>query len=181
MSRLARMTERYESVREELRVSAGGTGMAQILLDMRQRFRHHRAFAMGLMAQLPPLDEMRLAALKTRTKLRGQPSVEKLFAQHPSNAVATLASTRREVLGALQTQYGILVRALAALEDARQQYLNKAEEVGAYASEQLFGFGTRGVPPDGFAAAARGQAQTGRRPYIPRRCLPRRHPACGHK
>ncbi len=146
---IARLTERYDSVREELRVSAGGTGMAQILLDMQRRFRDQRAFAMRLTTELPPLDGMRLAALQIRKKLRGQRDLEAQFADHPSHAAATLVSTRREVLGALQTQYGNLVRALANLEGARQQYLNKAEEVRTYASEQLFGFGTRGVPPIG--------------------------------
>ena len=101
----------------------------------------------GLMRQVAPLDETRLAAHQVRLKIRSQPEVESRFSDHPSEAVLALVSARRDILEQLRTQYGDLTRALAALDGEKRQYLNKADEVRAYASEQLFGFGMRSAPP----------------------------------
>jgi potassium efflux system protein len=145
-ARLERLNDRYEGVQEELQVSVGGSGMAQILLDMQRRFPNQRAYAENLMARLVPLDETRLAALQARRELRDQPDIESRFADHPAPAVAQLVNTRRDVLEQLGVQYGNLTRALAALEGDKQKYLATAEQVRAYAAEQLFGFGMRSAP-----------------------------------
>jgi potassium efflux system protein len=47
----------------------------------------------------------------------------------------------------LRKQYGNLIRALALLESDKRQYLDKAEEVRAYAWERLLGFGMRSASP----------------------------------
>ncbi len=151
MSKLDRLTERYEGVKEELQVSVGGSGMAQILLDEMRRFHSQRAAAERLFGQLPSLEASRIAALEIRKQLRGQSEIERQFADHPSEAVAMLVTTRREVLGQLRVQYGHLTRALAVLEGDKKRYLDRAEEVRSYAAEQLFGFGMRSAPPIGLA------------------------------
>ena len=147
MSRFARLTDQHEGIQEQLALGGGGRGMAQVLLDMQRRSPQHVAYAEALAAQVVPLDETRLASLQVRVKRRSQPEIESQFADHPSAAVATLVTTRREVLEQLRTQYGDLTRALAAFEAQKKQYLNKAAEIRAYASEQLFGFGMRSAPP----------------------------------
>ncbi len=91
MARLEQLTDRYGSVREQLDVSVGGRGMAQILSDMQSRFRHQLAYTKELMAQLPPLSEMRLAELQIRAKLRSHPDVENRFADHRARHSRTSA------------------------------------------------------------------------------------------
>jgi potassium efflux system protein len=146
-SRMARLVARYESVQEELQVSAGGKGMAQILLDMKRHFPDQVTYIDTLTNSVPPLDSTRLAALQARTKLRDHPDVAAQFSKHPSDVVEKMVIARHDVLEQLRTQYGNLTRALAALEVDKKRYMDKAEEVRAYASEQLFGFGMREAPP----------------------------------
>ncbi len=51
------------------------------------------------------------------------------------------------MLEKLHTQYGNLIRALAAFEVDKRLYLDKADEVRDYIAEQLFGFGMKSCPP----------------------------------
>lgn len=147
VSRLERLNSSYESIREQLEVSGGGRGMAQILLDMQRQFPDQLAYSEGLKNQVAPLDETRLASFQAKEKFRSQPEVERQFSDHPSEAVKALVATRGEVLEQLLTQYGNLIRSLALLEGNKRQYLDRSKEVRAYASEQLFGFGMRSAPP----------------------------------
>ncbi len=146
-SRLARINEQYESAQEQIALGGAGRGMAQTLLDMQRRYREHVAAAGALATQVVPLDETRIALLSVRVKRRAQSQVENQFADHSSDAVRTLVATRGDVLEQLRTQYGELARAVAAFQGEKKQYLNKTEEIQAYASEQLFGFGMRSAPP----------------------------------
>jgi small-conductance mechanosensitive channel len=88
-SRLERLTDRYESVREQLEVGGGGRGMARELLDIQRRFPDQLAYTEELTIQLAPLSETHLASLKSREKLRNQTKVEGQFSDHPAAAVAT--------------------------------------------------------------------------------------------
>ncbi len=147
VSKLEDLNEQYEVVREELEAGGGGRGMTQLILDMRRRFPDDLAYVDGLMTQVAPLEETRLAAFQIRAKLRRQAEVEKQFSNHPAETVATLVTTRQNVLEQLRTQYGNLTRSLAVLEGDKRRYLDKAKEVRAFVSEQLIGFGLRSAPP----------------------------------
>ncbi|MHC4176968.1 MAG: mechanosensitive ion channel domain-containing protein [Planctomycetota bacterium] len=144
-TRLNDLTSEYESIREQLELGGGGKAMVQVLFDLQSRALSARADISTV--QLPALGETRLAALQIRDKLRRQPDLEKRFAAHSSDAVTRLVAARREVLEKLQTQYANLIRALAALNGNKEQYLDKAEEARAYISEQLFGFKMKSCPP----------------------------------
>ena len=122
-----------------------GRAMVQVFFDLNSRALNARADISVI--QLPALDETRLASLQIRDKLRRQPEVEKEFAAHSSDAVTQLVAVRREVLEKLRTQYANLIRSLAVLNGDKRQYLDKAEEVRAYISEQLFGFKMKSCPP----------------------------------
>ena len=146
-SRNERLNSRFQGVREELEVTGGGRGMAQVLLDMQRRYPAQVEFATVLTQRLPTLDEIRLAALQVRSKLRNQPDVESRFADHPSDVVTKLVADRRDLLERLRGEYGKLTRDLAALESDRLSFLDKAKEVQKFASQQLVGFGMRSAPP----------------------------------
>ncbi len=144
-TRLNDLTNEYESIREQLELGGGGKAMVKVLFDLQSRALNARADMDTV--QLPALDETRLAALQIRDKLRRQPDLERQFADHSSDAVTRLVAARREVLEKLRTQYAGLIRALAELNEDKEQYLDEAEEVRAYIAEQLFGFRFKSCPP----------------------------------
>ena len=140
-ARLNGLTNEFDSICEQLELGGSGRAMVKVLFDLRSRALN--APADVRMFQLPDLDETRLASLRIRDKLRLQPEVEKEFARYSSDAIVRLVATRQEVLEKLRTQYADLIRSLAVLNGDKRRYLDKAEEVSEYVSEQFFGFGMR--------------------------------------
>ena len=124
----------YESIREQLKLGSVGRAMAQVLLDLRRRLLN----AAQLATRVPTLDDTRLAAIQVEAKIREQPELESQFARRSSDPVVRLLDARLEVLKKLRTQYGNLIRALAMLDGEKAQHFDKAQEVHAYISEQLF-------------------------------------------
>jgi potassium efflux system protein len=139
------LSDEYESIREQLELGGGGRAMVQVFFDLNSRAINAPRDVNAI--QLPALDETRLASLQIRDKLRQHSNVERQFTAHPSDAVPQLVAVRREVLEKLQTQYANLNRALALLDADKRRCVDKALEVRAYISEQLFGFKMKSCPP----------------------------------
>jgi potassium efflux system protein len=134
-ARFTGVTDEYESIREQLDLGSGGGAMAQVLLELKRRIRS--APANRLIDSQPTLEQTRLASLQVKQKLRGQPDIEKQFADRSSDAVAQLVTTRLRALRNLETQYGNLIQGLAEFEGDKRQYLVKAEKIEGYIAEQL--------------------------------------------
>ena len=145
---LDNLTSEYDSVREQLELGDSGKAMVQVFFDLNTLTLNAHVDVNAV--QVPALNETRLAALEIRDQLRRQPEVEREFADHPADAVAQLVAVRREVLEKLRSQYGNLIRSLAALKGGKERYLHQAEEVRDYISEQLFGFKVKSCSPFSF-------------------------------
>ena len=144
-NRLKGLEDAYQAIQEQMELGGGGRAIVQVLFNLRSLARYTRADMHAV--PLPELDEIRLDALQLAEGLRKQPEVERQFANRSSGAVAQLVATRRQVLERLRAQYGHLIRARAAMEGDKREYVDKAQEVRHYVSRQLFGFGIRSCPP----------------------------------
>ncbi len=138
------LSNEYESIREQLKLAGGGMAMVQVLFDLQGRVL--RADNDMQSAQLSTLGETRLASFKVTEELRRQSELEKQLTSTSSDTMTKCITMRRKVLDELQTQYANLFQSLAALEGDKQQYLNTAEEVHDYVSQQLFGFDMKSCP-----------------------------------
>jgi len=132
------------SIREQLQLGGGGRAMVQVLFSLDSRCAKARKDLRAL--PVPPLGQTRLTALRVREELERRREVEAPGGASGTEPRQVLARSLLEVLEELDQQYTALVRSLAALEVARQQYLDQADEVRSYIAEQLFGFGLRAAP-----------------------------------
>ena len=70
-SQLEREANRFESIQEQLELGGGGRGMAQVLLDIQQRFPDKLAFLKGLDTQV--IENFHLHGLLLSLHCRGRP------------------------------------------------------------------------------------------------------------
>jgi potassium efflux system protein len=146
------LTREYESIQAQLQLGSGEGEMARVLFDLDRKALNARVDV--LTAAVPTLTEARLAAIDVEKEFRRQTDKESEFSDHPSDKVARLVATRREVLEKLRPQRGNLTRALAVLQGDESKYLQKAEEVRSYVWEQFFGFKVRSCPAIGVRTIA---------------------------
>jgi potassium efflux system protein len=134
------------SLREQLGLGGGGRAMVQVLFSLDSRCARSGDELQAL--QVPPLEPTRLAALRIRERLGMETETGAVAPDDATlaRALDDLVEARRDVLGELDQQYTTLVRALAKLEQAKQQYLDRAAATRAFIAEQLFGFGLRACP-----------------------------------
>ncbi len=137
---LDRLVAELKSIREQLQLSGGGQAMAQVLFALDRRCSDVREELRAI--PVPPLDQVRLAALRVGERLQDQPQVD----DPAPPALVALVEARGEVLEELDRQYSALVQVLALLEQRKQQYVDQADVVREYIAEQLFGFGLRACP-----------------------------------
>jgi potassium efflux system protein len=130
------LTKEYENTGRQLALGGRGRAMAQVLFNLENLARTAQTDVNAL--RLPAFERIRLSAIQTDTRLREQPIKERQSANHPSEKVSNLVSTRRLLLKELESQYGKLTHDLAAFDADRQQHLNKCEEILAFTREQLF-------------------------------------------
>lgn len=137
---LEKLVAEFTSIRQQLQLSRGGTAMVQVLFALDRRCSDVRDNLRAI--PVPPLAQVRLAALWAGERLREQPQDD----DRAQPALIELVEARHEVLEELDRQYAALVQALALLEQRKQQYVDQADAVRKYIAEQLFGFGLRACP-----------------------------------
>jgi len=135
------LVDRYDVLREQLQLGGGGVGMTQSLIDFQRQLLD--AGSDTAAAGLPELDETRLALLNVEEGLREQAAVEQEFteedlADEAASPVAQLVALRRELLGDLRDQYGVLIRGLAELYSDQRLFDDRMYEMAADIKDQLF-------------------------------------------
>jgi potassium efflux system protein len=135
----------FAIVREQLEHGTGGRTMVQVLFELDRRCIDAPEVLQEI--SVPSVDDVRLASLRIRNRLRAVRDGERGSAPDASTTLAGLRAVRHEALEDLDRQYQILVRELARLEQGERNYLEQVRRVREYIAAQLFGFGLRSSPP----------------------------------
>lgn len=136
-SRLTRLTQRYESIKKQLKMRRLDREMVRVLIELRALLLT-RVHETTRMRQWPTLGEARLDAVQIDFKIEMQSDVQKRFANRSSQAIQDLVQARDEVLNLLHRQYQDLIPMLASLESDTNLYLDTASEIRDDMTEQLF-------------------------------------------
>ncbi|MGI9471362.1 MAG: mechanosensitive ion channel domain-containing protein [Rubripirellula sp.] len=135
--RLSHLDREYEKIQSELKLDAGG-GMAQVLFDLQDQLLNPAEYAVDATKGLPKLDETRIRYLRIQREIRGQDDVVAEFSEYDSRPLDQMLEERLGILTKLAEQYRILLPALMELNLTNDQFLQRAESVRGFITQQLF-------------------------------------------
>lgn len=146
----ADLTADFDSIREQVGLAGGGMAMVQVLQELRSRVLNASAEMDEI--DLPALDKTRLASIQVGEKLRQRSAWGAKFEGATSADISELVDLRVDILRELQEDYSSLLRPLSSVAADKRLYLDKAEEIGSYVKERLFGFDMKSCPSLGLSA-----------------------------
>ena len=153
------LSQQYESVQGQLKLTQGGPQMSRILFrlgDLAEidstSFEFGTVQVDGEVRDAPTLDQVQLKSFQRIEKTRALDGIQRAldqlqFSDEDAEKVATLLESRSDLLERLRSQYSALTSALSGYETKRLQLDEKAAEVRQYVKEQLFGFRVRSCAP----------------------------------
>lgn len=146
-SRRAATVDQYERIKNQVDADVHGPAMAKVIFGLEGEILDARRELIAV--DLPALDATQLEYLQVRFEQEQQPKIVEQFKTRDAQ-VQELVTLRGEILEELHIQYRELVRALAAVDGERRDFLDQSEVIQESIRQDLLGLNIRSYPTIGW-------------------------------